>query len=310
MLRKILKYLSILLLVAAGFLSQVEVVRTPESMHFRPSSIRSLLDPIGGSLLSPLLAPRVPGTTGALKARAHIVNSLKNFGWDIDVREFIADAPHGPVPMANVLAHSSSSVVSQKPKLTIAAHYDSKLKPEGFIGAVDSAFPCALLLWLAERTQYKTPYTPFDIIFFDGEEAFQEWSDTDSLYGARHLAEQMNSDGNLPNTLVLLDLIGHDSRFPIPSWFPETERLHKELSNIDSKLVGGRPLHQYAGMMLDDHIPFLRLGVPVLHLIPPSFPEQWHTIDDNASILDWDTMEGWAVMLEKWLFDPPNKTEV
>lgn len=29
------------------------------------------------------------------------------------------------------------------------------------------------------------------LLFFDGEEAFEEWSNTDSLYGARHLAEQM-----------------------------------------------------------------------------------------------------------------------
>ena len=31
------------------------------------------------------------------------------------------------------------------------------------------------------------------LIFFDGEEAFAEWSDDDSLYGSRHLAELMNS---------------------------------------------------------------------------------------------------------------------
>lgn len=28
------------------------------------------------------------------------------------------------------------------------------------------------------------------LIFFDGEEAFKEWSDTDSLYGSRHLAKK------------------------------------------------------------------------------------------------------------------------
>jgi len=26
------------------------------------------------------------------------------------------------------------------------------------------------------------------MVFFDGEEAFKEWSKTDSLYGSRHLA--------------------------------------------------------------------------------------------------------------------------
>ena len=31
------------------------------------------------------------------------------------------------------------------------------------------------------------------MILFDGEEAFKTWTDTDSLYGSRHLAELMGS---------------------------------------------------------------------------------------------------------------------
>lgn len=29
------------------------------------------------------------------------------------------------------------------------------------------------------------------LVFFDGEESFEEWTDTDSLYGSRHLAERL-----------------------------------------------------------------------------------------------------------------------
>ena len=32
--------------------------------------------------------------------------------------------------------------------------------------------------------------TTLQMVFFDGEEAFQDWTETDSLYGARHLAQQ------------------------------------------------------------------------------------------------------------------------
>ena len=35
------------------------------------------------------------------------------------------------------------------------------------------------------------------LIFFDGEEAFVRWTDTDSIYGARHLAESMSKDNGL-----------------------------------------------------------------------------------------------------------------
>jgi hypothetical protein len=31
------------------------------------------------------------------------------------------------------------------------------------------------------------------IVFFDGEEAFEEWTDDDSIYGAKHLAAAMQA---------------------------------------------------------------------------------------------------------------------
>lgn len=82
----------------------------------------------------------------------------------------------------------------------LAAHYESKREPEGFIGASDSAVPCAMLLGLAEAL---TPAlsaaaalqsslddsVTLQLVFFDGEEAFNYWSAADSLYGSRHLAQ-------------------------------------------------------------------------------------------------------------------------
>ena len=32
-------------------------------------------------------------------------------------------------------------------------------------------------------------------------------------------------------------------------------------------------------------------GVPILHLIPVPFPDAWHKIDDNASVVDYPTVE-------------------
>lgn len=36
------------------------------------------------------------------------------------------------------------------------------------------------------------------LLFFDGEEAFLDWSRTDSIYGARHLAQKWEDEGFLP----------------------------------------------------------------------------------------------------------------
>ena len=37
----------------------------------------------------------------------------------------------------------------------------------------------------------------------------------------------------------------------------------------------------------DDHIPFKRRDVPILHLIAYPFPKQWHKIGDNRSSLNF-----------------------
>ncbi|NWR02333.1 QPCT cyclotransferase, partial [Paradoxornis webbianus] len=57
---------------------------------------------------------------------------------------------------------------------------------------------CTLLLELAtaldthlrERAG-QAPAVTLQLLFLDGEEAFGDWSATDSLYGARHLAAKM-----------------------------------------------------------------------------------------------------------------------
>ena len=33
------------------------------------------------------------------------------------------------------------------------------------------------------------------VVFFDGEEAFKDWTSTDSIYGSTHLAQKWKSEG-------------------------------------------------------------------------------------------------------------------
>jgi glutaminyl-peptide cyclotransferase len=72
-----------------------------------------------------------------------------------------------------------------------------------FIGATDSAAPCSTLLDVAESLtpllrhkqtlvqadEYEGDeewaHTTLQIVLFDGEEAFHDWTATDSIYGAR-----------------------------------------------------------------------------------------------------------------------------
>ena len=93
------------------------------------------------------------------------------------------------------------------------------------MGATDSAVSCAQMINLAytmrdelDASKNSSPLT-LQFIFFDGEEAFRQWTDTDSLYGSRHLASVWKNtpyqfQGIRGNTLdridifMLLDLLG------------------------------------------------------------------------------------------------------
>ena len=110
--------------------------------------------------------------------------------------------------------------------MVIACHYDSKIEPPGFVAATDSAVPCAMMLNLAStlreelRAQKSSDQElTLQFLFLDGEEAFVRWTSTDSIYGSRRLAadlekETYRSGGVTGNHLdridifVLLDLLG------------------------------------------------------------------------------------------------------
>jgi len=276
------------------------------------------------AVLSPFLATRMPSTPGSKVAREYIIQFLENLGWSIELDEFTQDTIIGEKTFVNIIAtyHPDSPR-----RLVLAAHYDTKITPEGFIGAIDSAVPCAMILNLATRLNglmqsFKgTPELTLQLIFFDGEEAFKTWTDTDSLYGSRHLASLWNSTSYTvkPNlgfcqrkdrteldridSFVLLDLIG--AKNPKFWHFSELEgSLYDSMRFSEDKMRLTRPgckLDRVMGSesrtnpleksIQDDHIPFLKLGIRrILHLIAAPFPAVWHTLNDNEENLDYPTI--------------------
>lgn len=136
-----------------------------------------------------------PDTTVAQTSTSlqYIVDNLKKYNYHLELDEFEWSTPVGNVKFANIIATSNPKACRQ---LVLACHYDSK-KMAGFLGAIDSAVPCAMLLVLAKT--FSKSFRPDDqdpsgasiglrFIFFDGEEPFVEWTKSDSLYGSRHLA--------------------------------------------------------------------------------------------------------------------------
>ncbi|TRZ01910.1 hypothetical protein DNTS_028600 [Danionella cerebrum] len=286
--------------------------------------------------LRPLLIKRVPESTGSQTIRQHILTQLRSLsaGWTLEENSFVSSTPKGHVTFTNLLAVLDPSAPR---RLLLACHHDSKVfapDPKDprreFVGASDSAVPCAMILELASALDeqlkvikhQRSPVT-LQLVFFDGEEAFEEWTDTDSLYGSRHLAELMartpHPAGSTKTSLleavdllVLLDLLGAPDPL-IVNHFDDTARWFDRLIAAEKRLhklgfLTSHPAEQsyfrkdfYLGPVQDDHIPFLHKGVPVLHLIPTPFPVFWHTLDDDEERMHRPTVENLTRILAIFL---------
>jgi glutaminyl-peptide cyclotransferase len=225
-----------------------------------------------GKLLAPILIPRVPGTDGQTKVQEHFVNFFRTElpSWDVEWYNSTGTTPatgSRELPFANLLFKREPPWVKEGDGhlLTLVAHYDSKIAPEGFIGATDSAAPCAMLMHVARTLdgyldslwdQLKPQAdngepglnVGVQILLLDGEEAFVSWTATDSLYGSRALAAQWEDSYNPPlstfrnpmdqiSLFVLLDLLGAADP-KVPSYFLTTHWAYKAMANIEARMRG------------------------------------------------------------------------
>ncbi|RVE45920.1 hypothetical protein evm_009393 [Chilo suppressalis] len=146
------------------------------------------------SILNEILIPRVVGTANHEKVGNFIVKQMRDLGWDVTENIFPDQTPvFGTLNFRNIIAKLNPSADRY---LVLACHYDSKYTREHvFVGATDSAVPCAMMINLAkvmatQLNKVKESKLSVMFIFFDGEEAFRQWGPTDSIYGARHLAQK------------------------------------------------------------------------------------------------------------------------
>lgn len=272
-------------------------------------------------VLDNICVVRIVGTPEHTTVKNYIKKSMTDLGWAVESDSFEDNTPiFGTLKFENIIAKLN---VNAKRYLALACHYDSKYtRKRDFVGATDSAVPCAQMINLAEvmkdnLNSVKDNDVSLMFIFFDGEEALKEWGPRDSIYGARHLAKMWHSNYSTYqlgeriseldkiDLLLLLDLIGA----PDPTfynYFSNTEKWYSLLVSVENKLASLRKLESYSyghpaqayfqpysmeANIQDDHIPFLDRNVPVLHLIPYPFPKVWHKPSDNRDNIDMSTVE-------------------
>ena len=271
------------------------------------------------SNLDAILIPRTVGSRNHDRVRQHIKQAMSNSGWNVQESSFTDQTPLGRKKFTNIIATQDPTAPR---RLVIACHYDSKIEPAGFLAATDSAVPCAMMMNLAQtmrkdltKLRQKKSDLSLQFIFFDGEEAFKKWSSQDSIYGARNLAAKWEKQkfthggvsGNQNQRIdifVLLDLLGSRD-MQISQQESSTARWYDRLVSIEATLKRNNIIkgpttfkNKRANSGIeDDHIPFKRRGVPILHLISSPFPNVWHKIGDNRNALDFNRIANFNKIL-------------
>jgi glutaminyl-peptide cyclotransferase len=214
---------------------------------------------------------------------------------NVETDSFTASTPAGQLAMRNYIVRFPGK---KDGVIVLASHYETNypLKDINFVGANDGGATTALLIEIGTYLRAHPPegYSIW-LLFDDGEEAIQSWSNSDSLYGTRHLAAKWSQDGSLSKikAFILADMIA-DKDLDIDRDDNSTPWLLDLLAVAARNTGHSAYVFKYPTSALDDHMPFKQRGVPVIDLIDfnygpptPEHPEgsYHHTEQDTLDKL-------------------------
>ncbi len=236
---------------------------------------------------------RPSGSEQMVKLRDWIVAELRPLGGELTLDSFTAETPAGPIPMANIIlkfpGKSGRSVV-------VSGHYDTKRMPlVHFVGANDGGSSTGFLMEFARVASRMSHPDDLYIVFFDGEEAIGNWSDTDSRYGSRHLAAKWLSENKLSQirALINVDMIG-DQNLDLADDENSSQELRERVWRIAARLGDAKYFRRDPTAIDDDHKPFADLGVNVIDIIDLDYGPNgsyWHTAQDTLDKLSVHSFE-------------------
>jgi glutaminyl-peptide cyclotransferase len=229
---------------------------------------------------------RPVGSAGHAKLEQYILSQLK--GVDVEQDKFTAQTPVGKFQINNIIAKFPGR---KDGIVVVAGHYDTNYPlPKAYVGANDGGSSTALLLALADqfRGKQRDGYSVW-LVWTDGEEAFVNWTDTDSLYGTKQLAQKWQQDGTAKKVkaFILVDMIG-DADLDIQKETSSTPWLSDLVYRAATNLGYQSHFYKFPLAIQDDHLPFLKIGVPAVDIIDLDYGYNnvyHHTVQDTLDKL-------------------------
>jgi glutaminyl-peptide cyclotransferase len=167
--------------------------------------------------------------------------------------------------------------------VVVGAHYDTKDIP-GFVGANDAASGTATVIELARQVKRRPVAPTVVFILFDGEESPRGTPDFEferrGLRGSKVAAPRYRD----AEAMILLDFVG-DRRLRTAREANSDPALWERLRAAAQEVGAGRHFpDETVGPISDDHLPFIRQGVPSIDLIDFTFPCFHRTCDDLSAV--------------------------
>jgi glutaminyl-peptide cyclotransferase len=255
------------------------------------------------------IGPRGLGSPGHKRAEDFITSKLKDAGATVEYDQFDAPTAAGKFPVKNIIG----KVPGKKDGIiVIAGHYETNLPTSDdlksataagkvFVGANDGGSTTGLMLELANvLNKQKGSAATVDgysvwFVFTDAEEATVKWSDEDSVYGSKHLAQQWQQDGTnrKVKALLLLDMIG-DKDLDILREENSTPWLLDVILRASQRLGSQSHFFKQTGGVEDDHKPFAKNGIPVADIIDLDYGFNnvyHHTSEDTMDKLSSQSLQ-------------------
>jgi Zn-dependent M28 family amino/carboxypeptidase len=213
---------------------------------------------------------RWPTSPGHVRAEDFLKQQFAHDSLEAD--HFVPNTPIGPVAMTNYIVRFPGK---KDGVIVLATHYETNypLRNIGFVGANDGGSTTGELIEMANSLRGKTldGYSIW-LVFFDGEEAIESWSASDSLYGSRHLAAKWQGDGTLKRikAYLLLDMIG-DKDLDVLRDDNSTPWVLDLVKAAAVKTGNGKYFYATHNAISDDQNPFFDRGVPVADIIDMDF---------------------------------------
>ena len=238
------------------------------------------------------VGPRPPGSPALEKLRGTIRSVGKQYADETREQKFTYQKPGGPaVAMVNIelVFHGKS----KKAPLLLGAHYDTRPFADKetdplaqrlpIVGANDGGSGTAVLLALAQYLHTHKPERPVRLVFFDGEDYGAQGS-SDYFLGSKHYAAQLQKKDRRewPYCVLIIDMVGDKDLQMIRETYSAENAswLLKMIDESAQKLKVPQFLNQPKQTVRDDHLPFIKIGVPAAVLMDFDYP-YWHTLQDT-----------------------------